>query len=136
MTGDASEPGQDWSLTAYDRILLDVPCSATGVIRRHPDIKLLRRESDIATVCALQSRILDRLWPLLAPGGTLLYVTCSLLPEENERQIQAFLTRRPDACEHKVDAPWGVAREVGRQTLPGTDDADGFYFARLEKRVR
>lgn len=134
VAGDAASPNGEWAKPGYNRILLDVPCSATGVIRRHPDIKLLRRESDIAKLCATQSRMLDALWPLLTPGGTLLYATCSLLPEENEKQVLAFLDRRSDARECPLDAAWGVARAVGRQTLPGTDGMDGFYYARLEKK--
>jgi len=131
--GDAAAPTGDWARAAYDRILLDAPCSATGVIRRHPDIKWLRRDSDIDSLADLQARMLDALWPLLVPGGTLLYATCSLLPEENERQVCAFLRRRGDARAHSFDLPWGVARSFGRQTLPTIGGADGFYYAALRK---
>lgn len=131
--GDAADPVGDWARATYERILLDAPCSATGVIRRHPDIKWLRRDSDILTLADLQARMLDALWPLLVPGGTLLYVTCSLLPEENERQVQAFLRRRGDARARPLGASWGVARSFGRQTLPREGEADGFYYAALEK---
>jgi 16S rRNA (cytosine967-C5)-methyltransferase len=132
--GDAAEPGP-WAEGPYDRVLLDVPCSATGVIRRHPDIKWLRRDTDIPALAARQRRMLDALWPLLAPGGTLLYVTCSLLPEENDQQVAAFLSRHPDARERPIEASWGLPLAVGRQTLPGEGGMDGFYYARLEKDV-
>jgi len=143
----ASDPLADtaapWADRLYDRILLDAPCSATGVIRRHPDIKWLRRPTDIAQLAATQGRILDRVWPHLRPGGMLMYVTCSLLPEENHQQIQAFLQRTPDARERPLDVAWGHACPVGRQVLTGEDGMDGFYFAQLtrlgnfhEKRYR
>lgn len=119
----------------FDRILLDAPCSATGVIRRHPDIKWLRRPTDIEALCARQARLLDALWQLLAPGGTCLYVTCSLLAEENEWQIQAFLSRHRDASEVPIQAEWGQARPRGRQVLPAAEGGDGFYFARLRKEA-
>ena len=134
VQGDAAKPEGEWAAQQYDRILLDVPCSATGVIRRHPDIKWLRREQDIAQLAKLQSQILDAIWPLLAPGGRLLYATCSLLPQENEWQVSNFLARWADACERPIDACWGRARKVGRQTLPGEQTMDGFYYACLEKR--
>lgn len=133
QVGDASQAQGDWAQEPYDRILLDAPCSATGVIRRHPDIKWLRRPEDIPALCARQSRMLDALWPLLAPGGTLVYVTCSLLPDENEHQIRAFLSRHRDAVEVPILADWGLARLSGRQLLPRMDGGDGFYFARLRK---
>jgi 16S rRNA (cytosine967-C5)-methyltransferase len=123
--------GEDWADRAYHRILLDAPCSATGVIRRHPDIKWLRRPTDIAPLMALQGRLLDRLWPHLHPGGILVYVTCSLLPEENHEQMLAFLQRTPDARELPLETAWGQACAVGRQVLTGEADMDGFYFARL-----
>jgi 16S rRNA (cytosine967-C5)-methyltransferase len=135
--GDAARPQGDWAQGQYRRILLDVPCSATGVIRRHPDIKWLRRDTDIAQLAALQGQILDAIWPLLAPGGTLLYATCSLLPEENENQVAAFLARTPGAAPCPIAADpgleWGLARGLGRQTLPEPDGMDGFFYARLEK---
>jgi 16S rRNA (cytosine967-C5)-methyltransferase len=117
----------------YHRILLDVPCSATGVIRRHPDIKWLRRDTDIPALTRLQGRMLDALWPLLTTGGTLLYATCSLLPEENEQQIRAFLSRRPDAREDPLDLPRGIPRTAGHQLLPREQGTDGFFYARLQK---
>ena len=133
VQGDAAAPNGDWAGERYDRILLDAPCSATGVIRRHPDIKWLRRDSDIDKLASLQGRMLDVLWPLLAPGGTLLYATCALLPEENEGQIRSFLTRRGDARALRLEAPWGMQRAFGLQTLPTEAGPDGFYYAALEK---
>ncbi|MET0041981.1 MAG: 16S rRNA (cytosine(967)-C(5))-methyltransferase RsmB, partial [Candidatus Thiodiazotropha sp. 6PLUC3] len=105
--GDASKPQGAWANRHYDRILLDVPCSATGVLRRHPDIKLLRRASDINNLVQLQGEILKAIWPLLAVGGKMLYVTCSILAEENERQLQHFFSEQPDAGEHLMDVSWG-----------------------------
>lgn len=132
--GNAAAPDGDWAQPAYyARILLDVPCSATGVIRRHPDIKWLRRPEDIEALIPLQANMLDAIWPLLSAGGMLLYSTCSLIPDENEHQIQAFLGRTPDARERPVASDWGHARSVGRQTLPGEQEMDGFYYACLEK---
>ncbi len=133
VQGDAASPSGEWASPRYHRILLDVPCTATGVIRRHPDIKLLRREADVRGMVELQARMLDSVWPLLAPGGYLLYGTCSLLPEENELQIQAFLARQRDARACLLDLPWGSARRVGRQTLPQKGGMDGFYYAKLER---
>ena len=117
----------------FERILLDAPCSATGVIRRHPDIKLLRRETDIVSLVKTQSKMLDALWAVLKPGGNLLYATCSILPDENSLQIQAFLDRQPDAKEIPIKASWGYEQPQGRQILPGQQDMDGFYYALLEK---
>lgn len=131
--GDASE--QDWwDGTPFDSILLDAPCSGSGVIRRHPDIKRLRRPSDIHALAALQARLLDNLWSLLRPGGTLLYATCSILPEENADQIQAFLARTSDAkATTPTDVTWGRPSRAGRQLLPAIDSQDGFFYARLIK---
>jgi 16S rRNA (cytosine967-C5)-methyltransferase len=133
VAGDAARPEGSWAETPYDRILLDVPCSATGVVRRHPDIKLLRRESDIPDLVRRQGEILSRIWPLLRPGGMLVYATCSLLPEENELQVERFLAGRADVKVRPIEADWGHARSLGRQTLPGEDSMDGFYYACLEK---
>lgn len=131
--GDASQPTGDWAAQRYDRILLDVPCTATGVIRRHPDIKLLRKAGDIAPLVEIQQHILRATWPLLKPGGILLYATCSLLPEENHQQVASFLETQSDARERVIDAEWGHVCSVGRQTLPGENTMDGFYYACLEK---
>ena len=119
----------------FQRILLDAPCSGLGVIRRHPDIKLLRRDSDIAVLQALQNRILNAAWQLLEPGGVLLYATCSGLKQENEEQIAGFLGQHPDAEEWPIVADWGEARPHGRQILSGDRQMDGFYYARLLKKV-
>ena len=131
--GDAVRPRGPWSEQHYDRILLDVPCSATGVIRRHPDIKWLRRPTDVVSLAEDQARILDAVWPLLRPGGVLVYATCSLLPEENDRQLEAFRARHPDVRERPIAAAWGRKRSVGVQILPGDQDMDGFYYGRFEK---
>ena len=115
-----------WDGRPFDRILADVPCSASGVVRRHPDIKWLRRESDIAKFARTQAEILDALWRVLAPGGKLLYATCSLFPEENARQVAAFAARQEDCMRLKIeDAPES-------QLLP-TNEHDGFFYALLQK---
>lgn len=133
VRGDAAEPLGDWARSPFERILLDVPCSATGVIRRHPDIKWLRRAEDVTALSALQARMLDATWGLLAPGGRLLYATCSLLAAENHEQVAAFLGRTPDARESPIPATWGVSRPHGRQLLPTPGGADGFYYAVIDK---
>ena len=112
---DAAETATWWDGQLFDRILLDAPCSATGVIRRHPDIKLLRRPSDIDKLVALQRRMLDALWPTLKPGGLLLYATCSVLPEENDLGVHAFINATADAHCQPIEASWGTARSCGRQ---------------------
>jgi len=134
QTADAGDPRQ-WSGNppSFDRILLDAPCSATGVIRHHPDIKLLRRESDIPALAAAQLRLLSTLWPVLAPGGILLYVTCSLLPRENDDVITSFLGTVEDAMVDALEVPWGMGTRHGRQLLTQADGHDGFYYARLRK---
>lgn len=134
LTADASAPESNWGGQPFDRILLDVPCSATGVIRRHPDIKLRRQPEDLPKLTASQARLLTALWPLLRPGGKLLYVTCSILPEENEQQIMAFLARDGSAVEAPLPTTVGRARAVGRQILPGDHGMDGFYYAGLLKK--
>lgn len=133
VVGDAAKPDTWWSGKQFDRIMLDAPCSASGVIRRHPDIKLLRRDSDIDQLAQLQSEILKALWPLLKPGGMLLYVTCSVLPRENVEQLQRFCAEQGDAKVSPIDGKWGIKQEIGRQILPGQDGMDGFYYARLTK---
>ncbi len=133
VQGDAAHPAGWWDGRTFDRILLDAPCSGTGVIRRHPDIKLLRRPSDIAASVRQQRDLLDAVWALLRRGGRLVYATCSILPEENVGQVTEFLRTHPDAKEVPIVAEWGRAGPVGRQILPGDDDMDGFYYARLEK---
>lgn len=136
---DAADLGRggagDWATAPFARILLDVPCSATGVIRRHPDIKWLRRAADIPALRELQQRILDAAWGLLSPGGRLLYVTCSVLAAENEDQIAAFLARTPEARECPLPDDWGTPRGHGRQLLPTPGGSDGFYYALLERAI-
>lgn len=133
VKADASDVQQWWDGTAFDRILLDAPCSATGVIRRHPDIKMLRTAEDIVRVTQLQQQILDSVWPLLRVGGMLLYVTCSILPEENEHQVAAFVERHKNAYHQDLGVSWGQKRPFGQQIFPGEDDMDGFYYACMVK---
>ena len=119
----------------FDRMLLDAPCSATGVIRRHPDIKLLRRESDIKVLSENQLNLLKICWQALKPGGKLVYATCSVLPEENERVIEQFLTETNDAKEITIESRWGEKQKHGRQVLTGQNQMDGFYYAVFEKKI-
>jgi 16S rRNA (cytosine967-C5)-methyltransferase len=139
IAADASNPEEWWDGAPFDGILLDAPCSASGVIRRHPDIKLLRRESDLEGLSALQERLLRALWPLLAPGGRLLYATCSVITAENEAVVGQFLKDHGDALENDV-LPNNNIRDLmrrrvcGYQILPGSADMDGFYYACLEKK--
>lgn len=141
VAGDATEPSQWWDGRPFDRILLDAPCSATGVIRRHPDIRFLRRPADIAKFVATQRELLDALWPLLRPGGRLLYSTCSLLPAENSAVVREFLAVTanarvvdPGAAAPLNQLPFAAARalEPGLQLLPGNGDTDGFYYVLIE----
>jgi len=136
---DAADVGAWWDGRPFDAVLLDAPCSATGVVRRQPDILLHRREADIAELTRLQARLLKALWPTLAPGGVLLYATCSILRDENDRQVAAFAARTPDAGVEPLDGRFGramadAAGEHGSQRLPGEDGMDGFFYARLRKR--
>lgn len=133
IAADVAKTEKWWDGELFDRILLDAPCSASGVIRRHPDIKLLRRASDIKKLAETQSQMLDALWPLLKKDGVLLYVTCSIFPEENTQVIQKFLADHPDAKEEKIKQTWGLDAVVGKQIVPGMQNMDGFYFARLRK---
>jgi 16S rRNA (cytosine967-C5)-methyltransferase len=125
VTGDATEPTQWWDGTPFDRILVDAPCTATGVIRRHPDIKVVRRPADVDRAVALQARLLRALWPLLRAGGRLVYATCSVLKRENDEQIAAFR-----AAEPTIEADASVA---SLQLLPEEARGDGFYYAWLRK---
>ena len=134
IAGDALEPKSWWDGVQFERILLDAPCSALGVIRRHPDIKVLRKAEDIQQLINLQKNILDAMWPLLAPGGILLYATCSILKQENESQIQAFFNRHDDALDMPIDAAWGNSQVYGRQIITGQSGMDGFYYARICKQ--
>lgn len=133
VKGDASQPATWWDKQPYDRILLDAPCSATGVIRRHPDIKLLRHDKDIAALSRLQLQILSALWSLLKPHGILVYATCSVLPEENEQLIASFIEQQNDAHILSIEADWGVEQPLGRQLFPQPQGHDGFYYARIQK---
>ncbi|MHB1220982.1 MAG: 16S rRNA (cytosine(967)-C(5))-methyltransferase RsmB [Gammaproteobacteria bacterium] len=135
LCADAANLEAWWDDQPFDRILLDAPCSATGVVRRHPDIKLLREPQDIQPLANEQLRLLKALWPTLAADGVLLYVTCSIFPEENVEVIQKFMASQPDAEEIKIDADWGVPCKLGRQILPGSHGLDGFYYARLKRRI-
>ena len=118
---------------AVDCIVLDAPCSAIGVLRRHPDIRLLRQSSDIQQTVALQQQILQQMWQQLKVGGTLLYITCSVLKAENEQQMQQFFAEHQNAKEVKIDANWGITQLYGRQLLPQEGRGDGFYYCRIEK---
>lgn len=131
--GDGTRPDDWWDGVPYDRILLDAPCSATGIIRRHPDIKILRTPEEILRLGQLQGQLLDALWPLLKPGGILLYATCSIMPRENTKVIESFLQRQPLAVCDTLDVQWGLQQPCGRQLLPQLDGHDGFYYARLHK---
>ncbi len=132
ICGDASQPEQ-WldNGVMFDRILLDAPCSATGVIRRHPDIKWLRKEEDIAELAALQSKILNALWARLKPNGILLYATCSILPEENTQQIQQFIANMPNAKLLEMD--FHREKMLEKQFFPQNHGGDGFFYAKLLK---
>jgi 16S rRNA (cytosine967-C5)-methyltransferase len=136
LVGDAAVTDDWYQGRQYDAILADVPCSASGVVRRHPDIKLLRRESDIMPLRAQQAKILDALWSVLKPGGKMLYSTCSIFKDENETQVAEFLQRHPDAREISLQAAWGELRPHGRQILPGSSNMDGFYYALLTRLAR
>jgi 16S rRNA (cytosine967-C5)-methyltransferase len=118
-----------------DCIVLDAPCSATGVIRRHPDIRLLRQSTDIAQTVALQQQILRQMWQQLKVGGTLLYITCSILKVENEQQMVEFFADHPDAKEIKISADWGIEQIHGRQLLPSNQSGDGFYYCHIQKQA-
>ena len=132
IIADASESDW-WDGELYDKILVDAPCSATGVIRRNPDIKLLRKGEDIHALATIQWNILSNLWPMLKPGGTLLYATCSIFSQENERLIERFLKAHHDAQHQVIDASWGMERKYGRQMFPQQNGHDGFYYALLTK---
>lgn len=134
VCANAAKPAGWWDGCLFDRILIDAPCSATGVIRRQPDIRWHRRAADIAELAAEQRRLLQGLWPLLRPGGRLVYATCSVLPDENARPIDAFLARHDDAVAVDLGADYGRPAGAGRQRLPGEQDLDGFFYAALQKR--
>lgn len=133
ILGDAAAPSDWWDGKRFDRILLDAPCSASGVIRRHPDIKVHRTPADVRSLVDIQTRILEGLWPLLTSGGKLLYVTCSIFASENEKQVGDFLVRHSDAETEPLSLPLGIPRTVGVQILPGHLGMDGFYYVCLQK---
>jgi 16S rRNA (cytosine967-C5)-methyltransferase len=136
VLGDAGTPEAWWDGRPFDRILADVPCTAAGVVRRHPDIKWLRRETDIESFARQQSRLLDALWGCLAKGGVLLYATCSIFEAENEARIATFLDRHGDALRETLTFPPDAARR-GAQLLPSLPGAshnqDGYFYALLRK---
>jgi len=131
---DASDPGAWWDGVPFDAILLDAPCSATGIIRRQPDVMFHRRADDIATLVGIQARLLEACWKMLRPGGVLVYATCSILRAENVDQVQGFLKWHADATADALGDAFGTDCDgVGRQRLPGEHGGDGFFYARLLK---
>lgn len=132
---DAIQPDAWWDGQQFDRILLDAPCSGTGVIRRHPDIRVLRQAKEVTAIAKTQMQLLKALWPLLKKGGRLVYATCSVLRQENDQQISDFLAQTPDVNVVPFTLPWGRAVEPGWQLLPGEGEGDGFYYAVLEKVI-
>ena len=133
IAADGRDTATWWDGKPFQRILLDAPCSATGVIRRHPDIKLTRQPDDIAALATLQGELLDAMWPTLEVGGILLYATCSTLPTENTEVIEAFLARTPGARELDIAGQFGIKQPHGRQLLAQEGGHDGFYYAKLIK---
>ena len=131
---DASDLTSWWQGEPFDAVLLDAPCSATGIVRRQPDVLLHRRPEDLAALIALQARLLDACWKALGSGGVLVYATCSILKDENEHQVAAFLARTADARADALDSGYGRAAGPGRQRLPGEQGMDGFFYARLLKK--
>ena len=135
VVADAADPAGWWDGRPFERILLDAPCSASGVVRRHPDVKARRTPAEVAAAAGLQARLLAALWPLLAPRGKLLYVTCSVFQRENARQLEGFLAGHADAGALPLTADWGLPAGPGRQVLTGEGGMDGFYYACLHKRT-
>ena len=134
MTANAAKPDDWWDKKPFDRILVDEPCSATGVIRRHPDIKYLRKPQDISALARQQLALLKALWPLLKTDGYLLYVTCSIFPQENQDVLINFLNEQKDAVIVSFSLPQSIPQTVGQQILPGENGWDGFYYACLQKK--
>ncbi len=122
-----------WDKQSFDRILVDAPCSASGVIRRNPDIKHMRQNEDLKVLADIQLSILQNCWQMLAPGGTLVYATCSVFPQENERVVARFLKLQHNAIHQPITADWGIERPLGRQLFPQAEGHDGFYYAVLHK---
>ncbi|ASQ44964.1 16S rRNA (cytosine(967)-C(5))-methyltransferase RsmB [Legionella clemsonensis] len=133
IQADALNTSSWWDGKPFDRILLDAPCSATGVIRRHPDIKLLRTKEEIAVVANLQLNLLQHLWPLLSRNGLLVYATCSIMKKENEQQIATFLAGQTDCTVITGDKPWGHNTGFGWQIFPKEQGGDGFFYSVLRK---
>ena len=133
IAADASQTATWWDGQAFDAILLDAPCSASGIVRRHPDVRWLRRDSDIAALTRIQDALLDALWPLLKPGGRLLYCTCSLFKAEGQDRIDAFLQRQPQA--RLLDSPGHMLPVVEYPETPGADTGDGFFYALLTSQT-
>ena len=135
IAADAADVELWWNGEPFDAILLDAPCSGTGVIRRHPDIKLLRKSADITALAKIQRNLLNKLWPTLKPGGRLLYATCSILPDENSHQVAGFVAETPDAELIPLTLPADAETAAGIQWLPQVDGHDGFFYALLEKQL-
>ena len=135
VEADVGATDQWWDQKPFDRILLDAPCSASGVIRRHPDIKLLRKDTDIDKLADIQHYLLKEVWRTLANGGILVYATCSVFPQENDQVINTFLSEQKDASLLTIEAGWGKATDYGRQLFPSINGCDGFYYSRLHKGV-
>jgi 16S rRNA (cytosine967-C5)-methyltransferase len=137
LTGDAGDTAAWWDGQLFDAVLLDAPCTASGIVRRHPDVRWLRRETDIAQLAQSQKRLLDALWPLLRVGGRLLYCTCSVFAQEGPQQVQAFLARHPDARALPADGSlWPRSAEAGAVVLDNAAyDHDGFFYGLLEKHA-
>ncbi len=132
---DAADLQEWWDGRQFDSVLIDAPCSGTGVIRRRPDIKHLRHPGDLTKLVEQQAVILDRLWQTLRPGGHMLYATCSILHEENDKQIDRFISARSGMSLCRVELTTGIRTRFGMQTLPGVHDVDGFYYALMQKAV-
>jgi len=135
IAADASDPGAWWDGLPFERILLDAPCTATGVIRRHPEIKWLRTPGQLREAVRLQAKLLRQLWPLLEAGGILLYATCSVLKAENSEQIEEFVEQHQDVALVETDVKWGRNLHYGQQILPGDQEMDGFFYASLRKKI-
>ena len=133
LAADICDVDTWWNSIPFDRILLDAPCSGTGVIRRNPDIKLLRKASDITDLATRQLQLISALWPTLKQNGVFLYATCSILPEENDNVIKEFMTSHKDASILNINETWGIETKFGRQLFPEEKEHDGFYYARLIK---
>ena len=135
IAADVGDTDQWWDQQPFDRILLDAPCSASGVIRRHPDIKLLRKDTDIDKLADIQHYLLKEVWNTLAKGGILVYATCSVFTRENDQVIERFLAEQKEASLLTIEASWGQTTEHGRQLFPSINGCDGFYYSRLQKGV-